>query len=87
MGKKEKWRKNINIRATYQNHSVVICMSCLKVVACIVSEKTVTQIYPEKTEDGSIKGSIKTMSPILKNTLSICIPSFKVLAYVVPEKM
>ena len=65
-------------------------MPCLKFVASTVPEKTVTQIYPEKTVYGHIKGKIRAMSPILSPTnntlLSICIPSFKIVASVGPEK-
>ena len=44
-------------------------MPCLKIVACTVPEKTVTQIYTEKIENGQIKGRIKAKNPILKSTI------------------
>ena len=33
-----------------------ICMPCSMIVACTVPEKTVTQMYCEKTDNGQIKG-------------------------------
>ena len=66
-------------------------MPCLKIVACIIPEKTVTQMYPEKTEMWINKRKNKSKEPdpqshYAKNSLSICISNFKMIASVVPEK-
>ena len=62
-------------------------MPGLKTVACTVPKKTVTKFYPEKTEKCT-KGRIRAMSPTFQShtSLSICIPSFQILASIVLEK-
>ena len=67
-------------------------MPCLKIVACTVPEETVTQSYPKKNKrkNGQIEERIRAIDQILnpkfQQSLPICIPSFKILAFTVPEK-
>ena len=50
MDRKEEYKQWAWVSIPWYNYSFSICMACLKTVARIVNEKTVTNIYLEKTE-------------------------------------
>ena len=84
--KKKKKKKSNESEPQSQNKIIhfFTYMSCLKIVACKVYEKTVTQNTLKRQKNGQLKGRIIAMSPILNPKiqqfiLSLCIPSFKVL--------